>query len=270
MKLSVRNDYLRAMGISQWLPKHPLENAGQSADFVTELIAQIQIGGIESATVTQPSAVQLLADSDSAGSEIDSKTKLGAASSLIQGPTPNQVKHQTTPTTLDHSTASLEPSINLVSEQPTASPVETNIQIAANTEIPRFAFHILPMTEQITWVFDADLDQRLIGTFCHRVKQAFNVDSGFHPQTSYFGWPFIESNQHDQSAAVAKQALAAQWHFMKEQGCSSLVLWGPQCNRWFKEIDANIIFSMPGPELRLQADIKSSLWKCLRSYLKST
>lgn len=278
MKASIRARYLNAMGVTQWFPRTPLETAGPSHPLVeaarqlntikeNEAVSSSSSSGLASASsilsnlsnsapasqpITHQAAPQTAALSDSQVST-PLQGPEQALSSRSQGLAINENQTESTPAM----PASTE-SVADLADNPSPSSVLTTA-----TDVPRFALQIMPLCRHISWVFDSHLDQSLILAFCHRVKQGMGIEDGFQPTITQFRWPFIESAHQDQSAAVARQALKAQWQFMQEQGCRHIMAWGKDSSEWLKQAEADIVFCYPETELELTASVKSRVWQAL-------
>ncbi len=61
-QLQQQQVYLHAMGIQRWLPRQPLANAAESADWAADFVWPQQEVLVESAQSTQPSSTQLSSD----------------------------------------------------------------------------------------------------------------------------------------------------------------------------------------------------------------
>ena len=295
MKAVARSQYLQAMGVTQWLPRHAL-NAGESQDFYRALaqpvasveypdqdVHQQQNGKLQSSAVasgvTQGGSIQ---SGSIQGVGTQDRSRPISASHLLGGVSANQSTADAQ--VLIAAVSANSPSGTTSVETPSLENATQATAIAADTEAqqqvitepasfdspsttPRFALYIVPLCPTISWVFDAEVDQSLLLAFGHRVKQGMGLDSGFQPNMTEFRWPFIESSQQDQSAPVATQALKAQWQFMQEQGCQQVFTWGKNSSHWFAQAGAAVAFSYPSAELKLTADIKTQVWKTLTSLL---
>lgn len=267
MKAATRSQYLQAMGVTQWLPRHAL-NAGESQEFyqalaqpaaVSQQEVSVSLAGDQRSNPTAAMSASHLLDNLRAGERSpaampDAET---IPQSLAKSPTrPDAITVIAEATHVESETANDSASVGPASSA-----------AISDNQTPRFALYIVPLCPHISWVFDAQIDQSLLLAFCHRVKQGMGLDVGFQPNMTEFRWPFIESSQQDQSTPVAIQALKAQWQFMREQGCQQVFTWGSDSSHWFAQAGATVAFANPSPELNLSADIKRKIWKALTSIL---
>lgn len=276
MKMSVRNRYLGAMGVSQWIPRHPLPNAANSHKYFTVEV-------IDRAEVEQPqktsfnsldvfsssqhtvdlqsgsSGNRALVENTSAGNQIAGTiTASTSLSDSISSDFKENSANARTHHVLEGSASSDGDATDKESIDPPATVQRSNI-------IPRFKLFFHSFTSDIVWITDEYIESPLFYAFLQRVKHSLGLDTSFTTNPGSFVWPFIESATQDQSEAVALQALRAQWAFMQDQGVKHVVVWGSDSVQWLNHITDSTIFSYKERELQLNAAIKADLWRALRT-----
>lgn len=248
MREQQRLDYLKAMGITQWMPRQPLPHAPEPrwlpADAHPPAPKPHQVGG-SGGHAPHPMAAELLHELSS--------TKAAPAASV---PAP---VHNPVPAAAAVQDATPVSEVASVAADASVSPV-------ADLTPPRFELHFVRVSPSMVWVVDRSDQLERIQAFAWRVLGALQMNTGFMPGTLSFRWPFIESGSDDQSRPVALQALAAQWQFIKDQGCQHLVTLGSDAQGWLAQVGAQPVFSANSvDDIMGSAVAKRSFWLALQN-----
>jgi hypothetical protein len=142
-------------------------------------------------------------------------------------------------------------------KQPQASLASEPIDLTP----PRFELHFTRVGRRGVWVCD-DADQlALLEGFARRVAMAMAMPFDPSLRIPSFRWPFIEQGREDQSSAVAKQALVAQWQFLRTQGVSYVISFGPNAKDWLTRVEAKgYLTDQPLGSWIQQPGSKRALW----------
>lgn len=160
-----------------------------------------------------------------------------------------------------------KPKLELV-KNPSAN---AELALPAAQEVPIFTLYFIGSELPVLWVCDNGQEVGFLQQFIFNVQKALLGQSFFVPAPQEFKWPFLNSKKHDQSAAVAKQALTAQWQVFQQQAKQPLqaVAIGAQSQHWLQEIDAASVFSADSvQQLTTSATLKRQLWLALLATLK--
>jgi hypothetical protein len=268
-----RVDYLKAMGITLWMPRQALPHAKESRwlpennDERHEHIA-INSTGVSSRPVA---AADLLRAGQPMHKHEDSVPEVKAAHSVLSetasSVSASQSEDVETGTPQNPAAQNSEPqnsgtqnSGTLVAESPSVSPAAVH-----DMRPPRFVLEFIPISRQGLWVIDASQSIQDVQQFAYRVLKGMGAAPDFMSQPINFSWPFIESSHQDQSRPVALQALQAQWQFFQSQGTRYIITLGAEAQQWMASVEANSHFHVADMSiLQSDAQLKRQLWLCLR------
>ena len=268
-----RVDYLKAMGITLWMPRQALPHAKESRwlpennDERHEHIA-INSTGVSSRPVA---AADLLRAGQPMHKHEDSVPEVKAAHSVLSetasSVSASQSEDVETGTPQNSAAQNSEPqnsepqnSGTLVAESPSVSPAAVH-----DMRPPRFVLEFIPISRQGLWVIDASQSIQDVQQFAYRVLKGMGAAPDFMSQPINFSWPFIESSHQDQSRPVALQALQAQWQFFQSQGTRYIITLGAEAQQWMASVEANSHFHVADMSiLQSDAQLKRQLWLCLR------
>jgi hypothetical protein len=268
-----RVDYLKAMGITLWMPRQALPHAKESRwlpennDERHEHIA-INSTGVSSRPVA---AADLLRAGQPMHKHEDSVPEVKAAHSVLSetassvsasqsedveaGKPQNPAAQNSEP-----QNSGTQNSGTLVAESPSVSPAAVH-----DMRPPRFVLEFIPISRQGLWVIDASQSIQDVQQFAYRVLKGMGAAPDFMSQPINFSWPFIESSHQDQSRPVALQALQAQWQFFQSQGTRYIITLGAEAQQWMASVEANSHFHVADMSiLQSDAQLKRQLWLCLR------
>jgi hypothetical protein len=259
MREATRQQYLKTMGIQLWMPRFSLPNAPESPLLaaVGSSVAEAPDNRANSSTNQPHSAGQAPSDRPIAGRLLD-------ASPASQPPEGSNLPDKTRPShTQPLSGDSVTDSIidasaaDAAQKQPQASLASEPIDLTP----PRFELHFTRVGRRGVWVCD-DADQlALLEGFARRVAMAMAMPFDPSLRIPSFRWPFIEQGREDQSSAVAKQALVAQWQFLRTQGVSYVVSFGPNAKDWLTRVEAKgYLTDQPLGSWIQQPGSKRALW----------
>ena len=230
-----RLDYLKAMGITQWMPRQPLPHApeprwlptaandGLSADAVTgqnqerEPVSAASI--LTSQTVSTPTSVSV--------------------PTSVPTPTPTQAQ------------PIASGPVNTVVEQSATATQPASIDLTP----PNFRLEFVRVSNTGIWVGDEATDAAQLMRFAHRVMRGMGQPIEVFSEQAPFVWPYMNSRHLDQSEPVAVQALISQWQFLQSQGVQYCVAFGEQAQNWLGKIKAS--------ESQIELVTFSSLQQCM-------
>lgn len=263
-----RVDYLKAMGITLWMPRKALPHAKESRwlpennDERHEHIA-INSTGVSSRPAA---AADLLRAGQPMHKHEDSVPEVKAAHSVLSetasSVSASQSEDVETGTPQKPAAQNSEPqnSGTLVAESPSVSLAPVH-----DMRPPRFVLEFIPISRQGLWVIDASQSIQDVQQFAYRVLKGMGAAPDFMSQPINFSWPFIESSHQDQSRPVALQALQAQWQFFQSQGTRYIITLGAEAQQWMASVEANSHFHVADMSiLQSDAQLKRQLWLCLR------
>ena len=276
MREAVRQQYLQAMGIPVWVPRQELPNAAPS-NLLPVLGEGTHLHG-----TGDMSADHLPAAGDSQRGAHMAAQLLGGAAPVASAPAPAnptpapaaavERPAQAAPVS-SVSPASTEADTPVV-DQPATAPQNTAVaqDKAASldgkidpTDLtpPRFELHFVKFGDAVVWVCDDFNELGNLLAFAPRVCAAMGWEV-LRGEPVMFRWPFIENAREDQSAAVAEQALRAQWNFFAHHGAKLAIGLGTNARRWLQHID------VPGAYMdhsvltvMQQGALKKQLWQQL-------
>lgn len=279
-----RVDYLKAMGITMWMPREALPHAAPSRWLPeankTERHDHIALKSTHDSARPQAAADLLRAgqplheaareslkpEGSNAGTPDAHSSNHQPAHSFANTPTGNsQVGQGPLTPAGDMQTHESAPQV-LTAETPSVerATAEAAGEVRDLTP-PRFALEFMHLSPKGVWVVDKE--QPLLPLQQMAAKALRGVGgaaAGVIPQPVSFRWPFIESRHQDQSEAVALQALRAQWEYFNSQGAEYVITIGENSRRWLEKTgaplhhhiaDANALMSSPAE--------KRALWLAL-------
>lgn len=248
-----RVDYLKAMGITLWMPRQALPHAKESRwlpennDERHEHIAISHTGDssrpIAAADLLR--AGQPMHKHENVAPQESSKPARSEKEAVT--PPPQQIAQAPAS---DHATSQVDSEETMLGHDMTP---------------PRFALDFIPISRQGLWVVDGKESVQEIQQFAYRVLKGMGAAPEFMSQPINFRWPFIESSHQDQSRPVALQALQAQWQFLKSQGVRYVITIGGDAQEWMSAVQAESYFHIADFSLcQNDAQIKRELWLSLR------
>ena len=250
-----RIEYLQAMGIQLWMPRHTLDNAAES-----NWLADSQLAGEQAET---------------AGS--GALAKAGHAADLLAGmglgDTEKVVTNVKATETVAKpvSIASIEPDLTQVKAQDKASELnaaEDDVQLVDLT-VPKFELHFALWPCGILWVSSRAFEQQ---DHAFQTAVSYSLLGNTVPQASYsqFKWPYIEGSHEDQSMAVALRALTAQWEFMSSQGARGWVATDLSSLQWLGKVTSKALYSVEERSDLYSIAGKKQLWLALQTLIKNS
>jgi hypothetical protein len=278
-----RVDYLKAMGITLWMPRQALPHAKESRWLPENNDERHQHIAINSTGVSSrpAAAADLLRAGQPMHKHEDSVPEVKAAHSVLSetasSVSASQSEDVETGTPQNPAAQNSEPqnsgtqnsgtqnsgtqnSGTLVAESPSVSPAAVH-----DMRPPRFVLEFIPISRQGLWVIDASQSIQDVQQFAYRVLKGMGAAPDFMSQPINFSWPFIESSHQDQSRPVALQALQAQWQFFQSQGTRYIITLGAEAQQWMASVEANSHFHVADMSmLQSDAQLKRQLWLCLR------
>jgi len=276
-----RVDYLKAMGIGVWVPREALPHAPEPR-WLPEAAANerhetIEVVGREHARPVA-AADLLRAGQPSDGATASGQPANNATSTAAAANQPLREPQRQEPKSHAQGNQAFGGSaLNTESARPNQPPqvAAVGTQPADQSSAaegdrvdltpPRFHLCFLPVSEKGLWVVDANQSLESIQPFIYRVLVGLGESPGIMPQPVTFRWPFIESRHHDQSEAVALQALGAQWQFFKAQGCQFVITLGDSARDWMGKIQAQSHHHIEHIDVLMDsADHKRALWLALQ------
>lgn len=275
MQEQERRAYLQAMGISVWIPRYELPFAAPSVLLKAETEAHEQRAAADEFSIQSrlQGHAQVAAALAGMGNAL-AVTSERALPASPQAPAqkPPHITSQRVTSDARQGVSSAEGT--LVETSPAgAIPVEAVSAETTPTETmpvvdmtpPRFELHFV-LTGHVVWVCDQAADAARLAFFTARVATAMK-----YPQATLrpvcFRWPFIENPREDQSVAVARQALSAQWAFFEHHGGQALVAFGPHAEQWGRSLTArHRLFGQGLDAVLNSADLKRDLWVQLQDW----
>ncbi|HBS42313.1 MAG TPA: hypothetical protein DEA26_06510 [Oceanospirillales bacterium] len=240
-----RADYLKAMGVTLWLPRAPLPNALAPRWLPEDPV--VETPAAPATRVAQrPAAAELM--SPVAAKPESSGVAQAVAAVLKPVPEPPATQNP------------VEASVNLLPESAESRPV-----VSGNT-VPAFHLHFVRVSERGIWVCDSATDPEALQLFIRRVMAAFFEPVVFMNKPASFRWPFLSSRQDDQSEPVALQALKTQWQVLENEGLDYVISVGPEAAQWLQRIDVRLHCQLdPLEALQSGALAKRQLWLSLQA-----
>ena len=270
MQEQQRRDYLQAMGIPVWIPRRELPFAAPSRLLSAEQAAAEARESQDNMALAarlhgQASAMAALDDlvpprdshhaASGPSSHPDASSRPGSADSgapsLSVSPSETSVKADSN-------------AVNRSASQSSATEVAETVPVVDMTP-PRFELHCV-LTGPVLWMCDDQMALPSLRQFAARVAMAMK----YPPETLSpvtFHWPFIDNPREDQSAPVARQALAAQWSFFQHHGARALVGFGEKAVTWAQPLcQQHHVVAESVMSVMSDASQKRQLWLSLRSW----
>jgi hypothetical protein len=247
-----RIEYLQAMGIQLWMPRHALDNAAESSWLAGTEVSNSPVEAIGGIPVQAGHAADLLASMG-----------LGNAENAV-------AKNQTTelvPSALEDKTAQVKAAqIRTSAINKSETSVEIEVPLA-DLSIPKFELHFALWPCGILWVAGQPFEQK---DHSFQTAVSYSLLGNTAPQASYsqFKWPYIEGSNEDQTMAVALRALTAQWEFMSSQGARGWVALDSSSLQWLEKVAAKALFSVDERGEIFSVVGKKQLWFALQSLSK--
>lgn len=236
-----RLDYLRAMGVAQWMPRHALPFAPEPRWLAT--------------AANQNTQAQVEAQDTDAHAIPDIEDLLNEQSqTTAQAPVHNPAAKPATVT-----------SQPVQANEPVRAAVIAPALDPARNITPNFQLFFVSSSLPVVWVCDNVEEVEMLQRFIHSVQKGMFGRSDFVAQAFEFRWPFLQTNQQDQSLPVALQALKAHWLFMQQSNnAKGVIAVGPQSQQWLQQIEVKQIQQAPTvTELMHNAALKRQLWQSL-------
>lgn len=241
MREQRRLDYLQAMGITQWLPRQPLPHAPESRWLP------------QAANQPDHESIDRLSEQHHIPARVAAEIL-----SLDDRPTPSASPARSA--TAERNTQSTTSSVASSNES-----VAVEQALADTLQVPEFTLHWLWLTNTTLWVCDQTQDVALFQATAPRVLRALQQPLYRLQTPPSFTWPFIRSRQHDQSSAVAQQALMAQWQYFETQGVQRVIAFGNTAQQWLASVSAPLCYHHADVQQWAQEpQSKRALWHALR------
>ncbi|MBQ0731157.1 MAG: hypothetical protein KBT75_10675 [Oleispira antarctica] len=247
-----RIEYLQAMGIQLWMPRHALDNAAESSWLAGSEAnnASLEVSG--STPVKAGHAADLLAEMGLVDAVTVATHPQAAESTSAQGLVSTPIRHQT------FNAEIAEPSH--VAEVGDASVDDIPVDLT----VPKFELHFALWPCGLLWVGGQTFEQR---DHSFQTAVSYSLLGNTAPQASYsqFKWPYIEGSNEDQSMAVALRALTAQWDFMSSQGARGWVAMDSSSLKWLEKVSSKALFSVNKRSELYSMAGKKQLWLALQT-----
>ncbi len=126
---------------------------------------------------------------------------------------------------------------------------------------PQFELVFIRLNKHSLWVCDnlaqKQTLQNLVASIMREQQQPLDPHMPIE-----FKWPYLKTHQQEQSASVAKRALAAQWQVFIQDGITQCFAFGKTSQQWLSEY--NVICLTPDlTEVFATASGKRQLWHTL-------
>ena len=245
MREAVRCQYLKAMGIPVWVPRQELPHAAPSR--VLPLLGTEHLPHADG---------ELPADHlPDYRRQADHRQGGHMAAQLFE--------HQTVA-----SAPAAVASRPVVEERPEAvavvdAPAPAASEDPVDLTPPRFELYFVKYGDELIWVCDRGDQLGALMSFAARVNAAMGWET-LRSEPVGFHWPFIEHALEDQGAAVAEQALRAQWSYFSHNGGRHVIALGSQSRKWLSRINVPGCY-MDEDVLQIMANgaLKKQLWQRL-------
>ena len=253
MREQQRREYLAAMGIPVWVPRQELPFAAPSRLLPAEEEARVARQNTDDLALSARLHGQV-----SAMAALEEVTHVHASRTPeVAPPKPAHV-----PEVAEQDPAANVESVTVAPESPSEAAL---VSVEADQTTPRFELHFV-VTGAVVWVVDDQSALDLLSRFADRVALAMQ-----YPRATLrpvmFRWPFIENPKEDQRAAVARQALSAQWSFFEHHGGKALVGFGASAQYWAAPLsERHTVFSESLETVLATARLKRQLWLNLRHW----
>ena len=237
-----RIEYLHAMGIQLWMPRHALDNAAEP-NWLAGSESNNSLAASNSTPVQAGHAADLLASMG-----------LGNTQHTDVIPSPKHQVPQGNPVqakSIELTKEVAEPAISLETSQ-------------IDLTVPTFELHFALWPCGILWVSNQPFEQKDHG---FQTAVSYSLLGNSVPQASYsqFKWPYIEGSHEDQSMAVAMRALTAQWEFMSSQGARGWVATDSSSLQWLGKVAAKALYSVDERSDIYSSAGKKQLWSALQT-----
>jgi hypothetical protein len=238
-----RIEYLQAMGIQLWMPRHALDNAAESNWLAGSELNNSPLAVSNNTPVQAGHAADLLA-SMGLGNTQHTDVVPSPKNQVLQG---NPVQAKSAALTAEIA----EPAISLEASQ-------------IDLTVPTFELHFALWPCGILWVSNQPFEQKDHG---FQTAVSYSLLGNAVPQASYsqFKWPYIEGSHEDQSMAVAMRALTAQWEFMSSQGARGWVATDSSSLQWLGRVAAKALYSVDERSEIYSPAGKKQLWSALQT-----
>jgi hypothetical protein len=238
-----RIEYLQAMGIQLWMPRHTLDNAAESNWLAGSELNNSPLAASNNTPAQAGHAADLLVS-----------MSLGNTPQTDVVPTPKNQVPQGNP-------------VQAKSAALTAEIAESAISLEASQidlTVPTFELHFALWPCGILWVSNQPFEQKDHG---FQTAVSYSLLGNAVPQASYsqFKWPYIEGSHEDQSMAVAMRALTAQWEFMSSQGARGWVATDSSSLQWLGKVAAKALYSVDERSEIYSPAGKKQLWSALQT-----
>ncbi len=250
-----RIEYLQAMGIQLWMPRHALDNAAESS-----WLADTQLEAVSSEAVGRGVQIQ-------AGHAADLLAGMGlgdVTKPISSAPVAKVEVIQAESSALSNKkTSAHNERSDLIGEANAIPSPEGEIQLADLT-VPQFELHFALWPCGILWVAGQAFEQQ---DHSFQTAVSYSLLGNAVPQANYsqFKWPYIEGSHEDQGMAVALRALTAQWEFMSTQGARGWVATDSNSLEWLGKVAVKALYSVDEPSELYTAVCKKQLWLALQT-----
>jgi hypothetical protein len=275
---AARRQYLHAMGISLWLPRDELAHAAPSR--LLPLVGSMHVGPDESLLAVAEAVAHHKASGLLQDNLMTAERPLSVAASVTTAgsDTASQPSGHFAPLTSVPATSvgvSVDTDTNAVTNAVTRIVSDNHVESERNavaptlvTEMvdllpPRFELCFVRVGATGVWVCDGPDQVQDLQRLASRVAVVMGM-SQVQADVPGFRWPFIENAREDQSAAVAEQALRAQWQYLHSQGIRYAIGLGLNAARWLPVGGADgLMLAAPVLEILSSAHHKRTLWHYL-------
>lgn len=275
---AARRQYLQAMGISLWLPRDELAHAAPSR--LLPLVGSMHVGPDESLLAVAEAVAHHKASGLLQANITAAEQPLSVAASVLTTGSYTVSQHSrhsdppaSVPATpfsvrVDNDTGAVT---NAVARVVSDSHVELDKNAVVATLVtemvdlapPRFELCFVRVGAAGVWVCDGPEQVADLQRLASRVAIVMGM-SQVQADIAEFRWPFIENAREDQSAAVAEQALRAQWQYWYSQGIRYAIGIGRNAARWLPAGGADgLMLAAPVVEVLSSAHHKRTLWHYL-------
>jgi hypothetical protein len=245
-----RIEYLQAMGIQLWMPRHALDNAAESNWLAGSESNNSLLAASNTAPVQAGHAADLLV-SMGLGETVNT---LGNTQHTDIIPSPTHQVPQGNPVHVR--------SVELTAQ--IAEPVIFLETSQVDLTVPTFELHFALWPCGILWVSSQPFEKK---DHSFQTAVSYSLLGKTVPQASYsqFKWPYIEGSHEDQSMAVAMRALTAQWEFMSSQGARGWVATDLLSLQWLGKVAAKALYSVDKGSYIYSSEGKKQLWSALQT-----
>ena len=242
-----RIEYLQAMGIQLWMPRHALDNAAESNWLAGSEANKTSLDASGSTPVKAGHAADLLAE-------------MGLVDTIKTTPNTQTIESSVAPSLVSKPAHKSEVAVSKDTTEVDDASVD---DIPVDLTVPKFELHFALWPCGILWVAGQAFEQQDHG---FQTAVSYSLLGNTAPQASYsqFKWPYIEGSNEDQSMAVALRALTAQWEFMSSQGARGWVAMDSSSLKWLEKVASKALFSVNEPRELYSIAGKKQLWLALQ------